>query len=381
MTVAAAVAAEPSVSDRVRSAWPWVGIVLVVLVGVAIVGNPKPTGPPLGPSATSPDGAKGLRLLLEQQGNTVDVGTDPVLGRPDGVALILQDQLNADSRAALLAWVQRGGTLVVADPRSELAAAPPARAPGAGGLEVAAGPLVPACGEAAFADIDHIDASGSPLLRATGDASACFPQGDGALVVLRTQRLGTVVALGGPQLWTNAYLGKLDNSVLATVLLAPRPGGRVSWFDGTRAGGGHRSLVDLIPGRVEGALAQFAVALVVVALWRGRRLGRPVIERQPVELPGSELVVAVGNLLHQGHRIDQAAAILRADLARTLADRVGVPATARPEVLADATAARTGLDRGPILATLAGPPPVDEAALIGLAQAADHIRQEVTHVH
>jgi hypothetical protein len=140
-------------------------------------------------------------------------------------------------------------------------------------------------------------------------------------------------------------------------------------------------LVDLVPGRVEGALAQVAVALVVLAMWRGRRLGRPVIERQPVELPGSELVVAVGNLLHQGHRIDQATAILRADLARRLADRLGVPATARPDVLADATAARTGLDRRLILATLAGLPPADEAGLIALAQAADGIRQEVTHAH
>jgi Domain of unknown function (DUF4350) len=371
--------AEPSVSGRVRAAWPWVAIVLVVVAGAAIVGNPKPTGPPLGPSATSADGAKALRLLLEQQGVSVDVGPDPALGPTDGVALMLQDQLNADGRAALRAWVDRGGTLVVADLGSELEAAPPARAPGAGGLEVAAGPLVPACPEPAFAGIDHIDATGSPLLRSTGDASTCFPQGDGAFVLVRTQGLGTVVALGGPQLWTNAKLGQVDNSVLATALLAPRPGGRVSWFDGTRAGGGHRSLVDLIPGRVEGALAQIAVALVVVALWRGRRLGRPVIERQPVELPGSELVVAVGNLLHQGHRIDQAAAILRADLARTLADRVGVPARARLDVLADATAARTGVDRALVLATLAGPPPGDEAALIGLAQAADHIRQEVTH--
>jgi Domain of unknown function (DUF4350) len=367
--------------------------VVVVVAGAAIAGNPKQTGPPLGPSATSPDGAKALRLLLEQQGTTVDVGANPVLGPTDGVALLLQDQLNADSRAALLAWVQRGGTLVVADPRSDLAAAAPARAAGPGGLELAAGPLVPACREPAFAGIDHIDPTGSPLLRATGDVLGCFPQGNGVFLLLRTQGLGTVVALGGPRLWTNAYLGKVDNSVLATALVAPRPGGRVTWFDGTRAGGGHRSLVDLIPGRVEGALAQIAVALVVMALWRGRRLGRPVIERQPVELPGSELVVAVGNLLHQGHRIDQAAAILRADLARTLADRLGVPATARPEVLAGATAARltgagiagsgvtTGLDPGLILATLAGPPPADEEALIGLAQAADRIRQEVTHAY
>jgi Domain of unknown function (DUF4350) len=352
-----------------------------VLAGAALAGNARSTGPPLGPSATSPDGAKALRLLLEQQGASVDVGANPALGPPDGVALVLQDQLTADGRAALLSWVRQGGTLVIADPRSELAAAAPARAPGAGGIEVAQGSLVPACQVAALAGVEHIDASGSPLLRATGDESVCFPHADGAYLLLRKEGQGAVVALGGPLPWTNANLGKLDNSVLASDLLAPRPDGRLSWFDGTLAGGGHRSLVDLIPGRVEGALVQVAVALVLLALWRGRRLGRPVLERQPVELPGSELVVAVGNLFHQGHRIDQATRILRYDLGRRLADRLGVPAAAGPGVLADAAAAKTGLDRGLILATLAGPPPVDEAGLVALAQAADAIRQEVTHAH
>jgi hypothetical protein len=370
-----------TVGDRVRSAWPWAAILLAVLAGAALAGHAKPTGPPLGPSATSPDGAKALRLLLEQQGAIVDVGPRPSLGSSDGIALVLQDQLNADGRATLLAWVQRGGTLVIADPRSELAGAAPSRAPGAGGIEAARSPLAPACPEPAVAGVDQIDPAGSPLLRATAGHVVCFPQAGGAYLLMRKQGQGAVVALGGPRPWTNAYLGKLDNSVLAAALLAPTPGGRLSWFDGTLAGGGHRSLVDLIPGRVEAALAQVGVALVVLALWRGRRLGRPVLERQPVELPGSELVVAVGNLLHQGHRIDQATSVLRYELGRGLADRLGVPAAAGPGVLADAAAAKSGLDRSMVLATLAGLPPADEAGLVALAQAADAIRQEVIHAH
>jgi hypothetical protein len=362
-----------------RFAWPWAAIALAVLVAAAIAGNPTAKGPPLGPSATSPDGAKGLRLLLEDQRTSVDVGTAPALDPGAGVALVLQDQLNAGGRATLLSWVDQGGILVIADPRSELAGAARQRAPGPLGFEAVTSPLVPGCNEPALAGVGTIDATGSPLLRATGDTTACFPQGGGAYLLISRHGRGAVVTLGGPAPWTNANLGKLDNSVLATALLAPRPGGRLAWFDGTRAGGGRRSLVDLIPGRVEAALAQLVIALAVLALWRGRRLGRPVIEGQPVELPGSELVVAVGNLLHQGHRLDQATSILRYDLSHRLADRLGVPAAAGPEVLADAAAAKTGMDRGAVLATLAGPPPADEAALVVLAQSADAIRQEVTH--
>ena len=62
------------------------------------------------------------------------------------------------------------------------------------------------------------------------------------------------------------------------------------------------------------ALAQLLIAFVVFALWRGRRLGRPVAEVQPVEIAGSELVVAVGNLLQKAGRPEIAAERLRSDL-------------------------------------------------------------------
>ena len=295
--------------------------------------------------------------------------------------LVLHDQLDAGRRAELAAWVGAGGTLVIADPRSDLAGAAVARGPGPGGLVTAPSPLAPNCDQPAIADARQIDPAGGVMLGPTPDSQACFTRGAAAYLLIRNVGQGAVVALGGPLIWTNAMLGKLDNSVLAADLLVPRPGVRLTWLNGTLAGGGQRSLTDLIPERVVEALAQLAVAVVLLALWRGRRLGRPVLEPQPVELPGSELVVAVGNLLHQGHKIDRATAILRADLARRLAERAGVSPGAPPQILAQATAARTGLDPATILATLAGPAPADEAGLVALAQAADSIRQEVARAH
>ena len=295
--------------------------------------------------------------------------------------LILHDQLDRASRAELVSWIKAGGILVVADPASELAGAAPAVAPGAGGLLTVTGPIGPDCSEPALAGVNQIDPAGSHVFRVPAGTEGCFGTGDTAFVVIRGLGAGTIVSMGGPGPWINSELTKQDNAVLAADLLVPHTGTRLTWLNGTAAGAGRRTLVDLVPGRVEEALAQLLVSFVVLALWRGRRLGRPVLERQPVSLPGSELVVAVGNLLHQGHRIDQATGILRADLARRLADRLGISPAAPPQILADATAARTGADPGLILATLAGPPPADEAGLMALAQAADAIRQEVDHVN
>ena len=84
---------------------------------------------------------------------------------------------------------------------------------------------------------------------------------------------------------------------------------------------------------------QLAVAFGVLVLWRSRRLGRPVLEPQPVQLAGSELVVAVGELLQRAKGREQAASVLRDDLRRWLAERLGLPPATPAEVVAEAAAA------------------------------------------
>jgi hypothetical protein len=90
--------------------------------------------------------------------------------------------------------------------------------------------------------------------------------------------------------------------------------------------------------------------------------------------------VAVGNLLEQGHRLDDASGIIRASLVRTITDQLGVGSSLPPDVLATIIARRTGLDPAVVLAALAGPPPSDEAALVSLARSSDAIRQELSLV-
>jgi len=168
--------------------------------------------------------------------------------------------------------------------------------------------------------------------------------------------------------------------VLLASLLVPAEGTTVQVLQPPLPGGGTAGLGDLIAPRVRLALWQLVVAFVLLALWRARRLGRPVAEPQPVQLPGAELVVAVGNLLQRAKGRGQAAGLLTDDLRRSLAERLGLPPSAPPDQVADTVAARTAIPRERVLRILTHPAPRDEAELVALGQAVDTIRREVIGV-
>ena len=218
------------------------------------------------------------------------------------------------------------------------------------------------------------------LLRVPDGGFGCFTEGSSssAFLVSAPVGRGRVVQLGGAGAFINARLGKVDNGLLAVTLLAPQRASRVAVLQPAVAGNGTRSLADLVGPRVKLALLQLAIAFTIVVLWRARRLGRPVLEAQPVHIAGSELVAAVGNLLQRARGRPQAAALLRDDLCRTLTDRLGLPPDTSPNRVADAAAARTGVAAARVRAALGGPSPASEEDLVVLAQTVETIRQEVT---
>jgi hypothetical protein len=188
------------------------------------------------------------------------------------------------------------------------------------------------------------------------------------------------VRLGGASVLVNQELGEADNAVLLASLLAPTAATAVQVLRPPLPGGGSAGLGDLVAPRVRLALWQLVVAFVLLAVWRARRLGRPVTEPQPVQIPGAELVVAVGNLLQRAKGRGQAAGLLTDDLRRSLAQRLGLPPSAPPDQVADAAAQRTGIPRGRVLRALTPTTPRDEAELVALSQAVDTVRREVTSV-
>jgi hypothetical protein len=371
--------ASPPRRILLRRVLPWVLLAAGLVVFVLVVGPGGRDYLPLDPRSTKPDGTKAMMDVLRELGARVDVvAATPPAGAD--TALVLSDQLTDAGRAQLLDWVRDGGTLVVADPES------PISDPGSAGqtdLGFLSPPLDRHCPEPALADVGRVEAAGGRLFEVPAGATGCFTRDDpkAAWLLIQPTGQGTLVRVGGAGAFTNASLGKHDNGLLAVALLAPTAGTRVAVYPVTPFEYGpnperERSLSDLIAPGVKAALWQLAVAFGFVALWRGRRLGKPVLEPTPVEIPGSELVLAVGNLLQRARLRGQAATALADDLRRTLAERLGVPLAMPVEQLADLAAARSGVPRERVLAALTAAP-ADEAGLVAAAQTVEAVRREV----
>jgi hypothetical protein len=364
----------PTLGQRLRSAWPWFAILAALLAAGAIAGAPQPEGPPLDPSSTGPAGTKGLVDTLRQLGVQVDVQSDPP-GPSATTALLMVDRLDDAARNQVVDWVAAGGTLVVTDVGSPLN---PARPSASAALAFLDPELHKRCSVPALHRVERIDAPDAILQEVPEGATGCFTIGGQSWLVIAPHGEGTIVSLGGAGALVNGRLGEADNALLAADLLAPTPSDHVVVLQPPSLGEGDVGLVDLVAPRVKLALVQLAIAFAVLALWRARRLGRPVLEPQPVQLPASDLVAAVGDLMQRAKGRDQAATVLREDLRRGLAERLGLPPTTPPDVVADAVAATSpsGRKAEDVLATLTGPTPVGEDGLVLLAQLVESIRRD-----
>jgi hypothetical protein len=372
--------------SSVRRALPWVAVVLGVALVVAVAGRGAEEGNPLDPASPGPLGTKGLVEVLRGLGGRVTVSAGQP-GTGTDTALLLSDDLTPQRRQGLLDWVRRGGTLVVADPSSGVTRVEPTGSTRFGLLDAE---IERRCAVPALRDAERVAAPGGVVFEIPegqgapgnrpGATRACFPRNDGAWLLVQPLGGGTVVRLGGASALVNQELGEADNAILLASLLVPVEGTAVQVLQPPLPGGGTAGLGDLIAPRVRLALWQLVVAFVLLALWRARRLGRPVAEPQPVQLPGAELVVAVGNLLQRAKGRGQAAGLLTDDLRRSLAERLGLPPSTPADQVADTVAERTGIPRERVLRTLTRSTPRDEAELVALSQAADTIRREVTRV-
>lgn len=364
-----------------------VAVMLVVLLGgliIALLQVRPPVAGPLDPNDTGPDGAHALVALLQHRGQTV---------------------LRAGSAAAAVAQAQANGTTVVVTspqelPGGELAqlarvpaalvlvapdrAALAALAPGA----TVAGPaspvrdLPPRCGLPGAVAAGPADLGGQPLRSAAPGAWRCYPASgtDSFLVRYATPgHLVTVLGTGAPL--ANANLGASGNAALALNLLAASP--RIVWLVpgplplSAVAHPGQHSLTSLIPGQVWAVVIQLGIVVVLLALWRMRRLGPLVTEPLPVVVRACETVEGHGRLYRSRRARDRAAAALRDAAVGRIVIRLGLPRDVTADAACQELASRTGRDSGEIRAILFGPVPGDDAALVKLAADLDALEGQV----
>lgn len=397
----------------------WLGaLLLVAAVVVVIIAGSRGSDPvPFDVGSSAPDGYKALSILLRDRGARVR-STSPAslmgAGSNAGDVIVVADPdlLTTPEHRALLDRAQAGALVVLGATRRS-GGIDQTDDPSAGGFgfvparvlaDTPARPTAPAsCDierlnglgpiDTAFAEPVEPSAMGSEARRCYGDIRGSF-------VVEARHGAGSVITLGSPYLWTNARLQPskedggepLDNAAMALRLLGPTaagaaPGVDIAFVDPVPTGGvapdGSQSPLELMPTGVKLALAQLVAAFVLYAWWRARRLGPVVTEKMPVEIAGSELIVAVGDLLRRKGTPQRGADVLRSDARRDLSRRLGVPLDAPPGALVAVVSARSGREADRIAAILADGPIDSPEALVRLADSLSDIRQEVLshHVH
>lgn len=214
-------------------------------------------------------------------------------------------------------------------------------------------------------------------------ATVCFGTGTakaGAYAVT-TQNGRTVRVIADSTVLTNAKVGQAGNAALVLRSLGkhqeltwflPRPG---SYDQVVGANGG--DLGAFFPPAAGPVLAWLGLLLVVVAVWRGRALGRVVTEPLPVTVRAAETTVGRARLYRRARSRGHAAASLRAAAARRSATRLGLPRSADAPAIITALAAATGRRTDEVADLLYGPPPNDDVALRALARALDQLESEV----
>ncbi|GJF08144.1 membrane protein [Mycolicibacterium cyprinidarum] len=359
----------------------WVLLALIVIVGVATISSyltsPKPGGT-LEANSTSPEGARALVTLLRDNGVTV-IEADTIAdvereARPGSLLVVAQTfHLFGDELLSRLAQVPGDRLLVqpVASTREQLAPAiRRVKSTSYGGIE-------PDCdlraatqaGTVQFGPADAYAASGTtPVIR-------CY---DG-VVARYTDEGRAVTVVGSAYFVMNEGLLDEGNAALAMNLAGTHP--RAVWYAPQRSEypdtGGGAALSDLIPPQVAWVVWQLVLAVALLALWKGRRVGPLVAERLPVVVRASETVEGRGRLYRSRRARDRAAEALRTSTLQRMLPRLGLNPTADPSTVAAAVAARSGLHPLAVTHTLHGPAPATDADLVNLARELDEMERLV----
>ena len=362
---------------------PWRGV-LLTLAALAIVATittyltaPRPGGT-MDPEATSPAGAHALATLLREAGVEVVIA-DTVAevqraARPDTLLLVAQSQFLTDN-SMLQSLADAPGDLLLVDPTSRTRAAltPQLRIGAANKFD-----NEPNCPLREANRAGAVDFGPSDAYRAKGDLDLVSCYG-GSLVSYRDGGR-TITVVGTSHFMQNEGLLEEGNAALAMNLAGARS--RLIWYapqhvEGHTSAPG--SILDLIPENVTWMVWQLWLVVILVALWKGRRVGPLVAEDLPVVVRASETVEGRGRLYRSRRARDRAAEALRTATLQRLGPRLGLGPSAAPPAVVTTVAQRSGADPEFVQYHLFGPAPANDSDLLHLARALDDIERQVTH--
>ncbi|MGW6276486.1 DUF4350 domain-containing protein [Kribbella sp. NPDC055071] len=354
------------------------GAVVLVAIVIMIAGTARTSGP-FSPDSTEPDGARGLAALLKNHNVNVHSTSrlDDAVQPGDGKALIIGPSGSLDRSSWQRIAAARWSHLILIRPAP---AALEVLAPGVqdNGQSLSWLSREPGCDLPAAVKAGSVTVSGSTY-SAPDDAQRCYGDGITNTVVRLASSDRIVDVVGTPRSFTNAELAHDGNAALALNLLGTRQ--ELTWYlpewESSDSSGPDTDA--LVPPEVRYVGWAAAFAVLMVALWRGRRLGPVVAERLPVIVRAAETTEGRARLYRRSRARDRAAAALRESALGKLHKAHGIPQRTEPSAVVATIAARTGRDPVMLYELLYGLAPADDAALMSLSHELDVLTQEVRH--
>ncbi|MFE5659909.1 DUF4350 domain-containing protein [Streptomyces sp. NPDC056517] len=347
----------------------------------------------LDPRSADPNGSRAVAELLKTRGieltlvTTLDEATAAT--DPDTTLLVTTPDLLTQSQQSTLRRTMTsstGRTVLVGAGRPSLDTLAP------GVTSSTSTPVdnrAPSCTLAEATRAGSADLGGERYLTAPGTtADSCYlSEGLPTLLRLPGQDTTDTVLLGSPDILYNKRLDQQGNASLALQLLGSRP--HLVWYlpsltdasatadspdDGTTG-----DFLSLIPSGWLWGTLQLAIAALLAAIWRARRLGPLVTERLPVALRASEATEGRARLYRKANARDRAASVLRTATRTRIAPLLGVAIqdAHSADRLLPALSARLPETTADPRHLLFGPAPADDATLIRLADQLDALEREV----
>ena len=372
---------------RYRRGVLWGAVVLALaLLSALLAGLATRSADPLDPDNPEDNGTQALARVLADQGVDVEVvrSLDALTGTPvNGATVVLGASgfLSAESGAAVREHTADAASLVVLEPGpgigDVLDLPVTARAFGLGA------PVEPGCDSSWWREGDRV-VGGSALIEVTdreADAEVCLPPsagfGAGGLRGGHWVEFPAVsgrprtVLLGIGDALANGRVTEEANA--ATGLRALGGADRLVWYVAGPLDAGEapaQSLVDVLPDPFVPSVAVVLLALLALALVRGRRLGRVVPEPLPVVVRSIETTESRARLYQTARDRDRALASLQLAARRRWAARLGLSVTTPPAEVVAAVVAATGRGTDEVTRVLADPRATDDETLVRVARAA-----------
>ncbi|MEU4081189.1 DUF4350 domain-containing protein [Streptomyces venezuelae] len=392
-TSATSTAATPAqLWTRARGAALVIALVLIGGIALATVRSTDSHGA-LDPRSADPKGSRAVAELLRSRGVTVTLATTldeatSATGSGSTLLVATPDLLTDTQQSALLRAIRNSGgrTVLVGAGRSSLPILAPAVT---SATSIPVENRTPECTLTAATRAGSAELGGERYVTdPAGPADTCYPA-DGLPTLVRLPGPGTTdtVLIGSPDILHNDRLDQQGNASLALQLLGSRP--HLVWYlpsltdasatadtpDDDTTG----NFLALIPSGWLWGTLQLAIAALLAAIWRARRLGPLVTEPLPVALRASEATEGRARLYRKANARDRAASVLRGATRTRLAPLLGVPVQAAhsSDLLLPALSARLPETTADPRTLLFGPAPADDTALIRLADQLDALEREV----